>query len=209
MKKIMIKTIYGSIFIGLATLLISSCTKNHNNDLQNENEALVKPERSEAALFSTCSVIPQDLTVPTGNKLQWQAYAAGVQIYQVRRNSANPNLIEWVNIAPSATLFARHDYSKPIGVHYKGPTWEFEKGANKNEKVVATKLRAVNVDAGSVAWLLLKAVDSLSSPGNKISFIQRICTSAGLPPAKPANESNLGEVDSIPYTAAYLFYTKH
>jgi hypothetical protein len=73
---------------------------------------------------------------------------------------------------------------------------------------VAAKQKGVIVDASAVPWLLLKAVDSLSSPGNKVTYIQRVCTTGGLPPATIPSESNLGQLDSIPYTANYLFYIK-
>ena len=123
---------------------------------------------------SVCGIIPQDLAVPHGNKLLMQTYATGVQIYQVRRNAVDPNIFEWVNIAPSATLYTRPDFTNPVALHYKGPTWEFIKGPDKDEKVVASKLKGVTVDATAIAWLLLKATDSLSSPGNRITFIQRV-----------------------------------
>ena len=137
-----------------------------------------------------------------------QTYATGVQIYEVRRNANDPKLFEWVNIAPSAIVYAKPGFVNEVALHYKGPAWQFIKGRYKGEKVVASKVKGAVVDQSAVAWLLLKAVDSLSSKGNKITFIQRICTTGGLAPSKAATESNLGELDSIPYTASYLFYIK-
>jgi uncharacterized protein DUF3455 len=187
------------------SLIVASCTKyDSNSETKNSlfNEATV----NAAAVSTSCGSIPDDLNPTAGNKLTLQAYATGVQIYQVQRSAADPNVFVWVNIAPSAELFAKSDYSNQIGVHYAGPTWEFSKGQFKNEKVVATKIKSVLVDQTAIPWLLLKAVDSLSSPGNKITYIQRICTAGGAAPLTPPVD--LGEKDSIAYTATYLFYTK-
>ena len=187
---------------------MASCTKNESN-LQNSEESLVnKAKASDSKVFQKCNDIPADLKVPEGNELASKLYAKGVQIYEVRRNAANPNVFEWVNTAPSATLYATPHFTNVFGVHYKGPTWQFIKGFNKNEKVIGVKQKAVTVDATAIPWLLLKAVDSPST-GNKVTYIQRICTAGGLAPTKPATEANLGEVDSIPYTAVYVFYTKN
>jgi hypothetical protein len=92
--------------------------------------------------------------------------------------------------------------------HYKGPSWEFVKGPAKGERVVAARLRGVSRDATAIPWLLLQTVDSLSTPRNQITFVQRICTTGGLAPATGADAAHLGQLDSIPYTATYLFYSK-
>jgi hypothetical protein len=203
------KNIAGFIFMALAALVIVSCSKEEKNELQTQSAAQTVASAADAkTVYTSCGSIPADLNVPEGNKLLLQAYATGVQIYQVRRNPVDPNVFEWVNVAPAATLYAKPDFTNLLGTHYKGPSWEFTKGVFKDEKVVAAKQKGVNVDATAVPWLLLKAVDSLSSPGNKVTYIQRVCTTGGLPPATIPSESNLGKLDSIPYTANYLCYIK-
>jgi hypothetical protein len=74
--------------------------------------------------------------------------------------------------------------------------------------VVAARLRGVTRDATAIPWLLLKTVDSLSTANNQITFVQRICTTGGLAPTTGADAAHLGALDSIPYTATYLFYAK-
>ena len=69
-------------------------------------------------------------------------------------------------------------------------------------------MAGVTPDPTAIQWLLLKAIDSLSTPDNKITFVQRICTVGGLAPATGADEAHLGQLDSIPYKASYLFYVK-
>jgi hypothetical protein len=80
-----------------------------------------------------------------------------------------------VNIAPLATLFEKPDFTHPIASHFMGPTWVLTKGPDKGQRVVG-----ITVDATAIQWLLLQAVDSLSSANNTITFVQRLSTVAGL-----------------------------
>jgi Protein of unknown function (DUF3455) len=63
------------------------------------------------------------------------------------------------------------------------------------------------IDQQSIQWLLLQAVDDLRMPGNPVSFVQGICSHGGLAPQTAPTQ--LGQLDSIPYTASYLFYTRN
>jgi hypothetical protein len=209
MKKSISKTIRGFLVVAAGSLVITSCTKEQNKIGQTVNATFpLETVARTSSMFSDCGQVPQDLQPPAGNKFAMQAYATGVQIYQVRRSTADSNIIQWTNIAPAATLYAKPDFTNQVAVHYAGPTWEFSKGQFKDDKVVGSKSKGIIVDSTAVPWLLLKAVDSLSSPTNKITYIQRICTAGGMPPSTPATLSNLGELDSIPYTASYVFYIK-
>jgi len=209
MKEVIIKTIRGVIIVITTSLAISGCTKDANkNWVSGPVSNGITSNTAVELVSSNCGSIPYDLQVPEGNKLALQTYASGVQIYQVRRNAVDSNVYEWVNIAPSATVYSKPEFTNAVALHYKGPTWEFTKGVFKGTKIVGSKWKGVIVDQTAVPWLILKVVDSLSSPGNKITYIQRVCTTAGLPPSTPATASNFGDTDSIPYTANYLFYIK-
>jgi hypothetical protein len=180
-------------------LILVSCNKLANDYMKNEKVAPSSPP---------CAPIPDILNVPIGNRLLLQTFARGVQIYEVKRSATDPNVFSWVNIAPLATLYTNPNFTNEVIHHFAGPSWEFIKGPEKGEKVVATKLQGVTQDVTAIQWLSLKAVDSLSSPNNKITFIQRICTVGGLAPTTGADVAHLGKLDSIPYTASYLFYIK-
>jgi len=154
--------------------------------------------------------IPDSLRAPEGNRLVGDGFARGVQIYQVKRSAANPNVFVWVNIAPLATLYTKPDFKEVMAHHFAGPTWEIVKGHNNGQTVVGKKLFGITQDPSAIQWLLLQAVDSLSSANNKITFIQRLYTVGGLAPTTGADEAHLGQLDSIPYTARYFFYeSKH
>ena len=206
MKKTNKEKIGGPMLIASLALALVSCEKQLNGNDNNINNGQAEINSNSTSPVSSCGAIPDSLQVPAGNKLALQAYAKGYQIYQVKRSTIDTTVYTWVNIAPAASLYARPDYTNEIGSHYAGPSWEFTKGIYKGEKVVASKLKGVTVDATAVPWLLLKAVDSLSSAGNKVTYIQRVCTTGGLAPATGASAANVGQKDSIPYTAIYLFY---
>ena len=96
------KTIYRLIFITTTSLTVLSCTKNNSNETQTSEGFSKAANNIGKEQSSVCGIIPQDLAVPRGNKLVMQTYATGVQIYQVRRNAVDPNVFEWINIAPSS-----------------------------------------------------------------------------------------------------------
>jgi hypothetical protein len=209
MKKTVTKNIYGFMLIAGFALVMTSCQKEQNAGLKTSDvQSNIRSNPNAIPEPSLCSAIPDSLKVPEGNRFFLQTFARGVQIYQVKRSTTDPNVFVWVNTAPFAALYAHPDFTNQLIAHFAGPSWEFIKGPDKGERVVATKVKGVTQDPTAIQWLLLKAVDSLSTPGNKVTFVQRICTHAGLAPTITPDEAHLGQIDSIPYTASYLFYTK-
>src|SRR5262245_23880871 len=132
--------------------------------------------------------------VEEGNKLHLSMYAEGVQVY--RWDGAS-----WVLVEPVATLFSNADYTGKVGTHYRGPTWE----SNSGSKVVGTRLFGCSPDPTAIPWLLLEGV-STTGPGifSSVTYIQRLNTTGGLPPAGPG--LYIGELAQVPYTAEYFFY---
>ncbi|HEX5654693.1 MAG TPA: DUF3455 domain-containing protein [Chitinophagaceae bacterium] len=209
MRKTITSISAGFALVATFTLVFTSCQKDQSSSYNNAELMIAAREASATPPSLTCGgSIPDILQVPEGNRLALTAYATGVQNYQVRQTGNDPVTYAWVNIGPQAVLYAKPDFTNEIGTHYGGPSWEFSKGLYKGEKVVAAKQKEVTPDPTAVAWLLLKTNDELSSAGNKITYIQRVCTSAGIAPSIPASESNLGQIESSSYTTTYLFYTK-
>jgi hypothetical protein len=206
--KVMTKTIRGMVLTATLTLAIAGCEKQRDIALSPEMQTESSNESLVPEPLTCTAAIPDSLQPPAGNSFLVKTYATGVQIYQVQRNPANPTQCIWVNIAPRADLFATPTFSNHVGHHYAGPNWEFTKGPNKNERVKAAKVTGTVMDPTAVPWLLLKAVESQSSPGNRVSYIQRVCTTGGLAPNTPVGEESLGIVEEVPYTATYIFYTK-
>jgi hypothetical protein len=213
MKKTLIKSLAGLMLIAAFGISITGCQKEHNLGYTSkaaEDQDPINSIGANAFAPVACSAnIPDSLKVPAGNKLVLQTFANGVQIYQLKRSTTFPSTLTWVNIAPSASLYAKPDFTNQIGIHYGGPSWQFTKGAFKDEKVVAKKLKGSVQDPSAIPWLLLEAVDSLSSAGNRITYIHRLCTTGGLEPPPPVASDEEGRIDSIPYTAVYLFYARN
>lgn len=210
MKKAISKKIYGFLLIASFALVITSCQKEQSNRLKTNSEVQgnINANPNVVPEIVTCGPIPEILNVPEGNRLFLQTFARGFQIYEVQHSATDPNAFVWVNIAPLATLYTKPDFVDPVIDHFAGPSWQFIKGPFKDEKVVAKKVEGVTVDQTAIQWLKLQAVDNLSTPGNPVTFVQRICTHGGLAPATTPDAAQLGQRDSIPYTASYLFYTK-
>jgi Protein of unknown function (DUF3455) len=194
------KFINAVMIMAISAVAFTSCKKEQNtpDNLTTEETLLtsIKPVQG----------IPDSLKVPEGNRLVAEGFATGVQIYQVRRSASNPNAFSWVNIAPLATLYTKPNFTHQMALHFVGPTWEITKGHNKGQRVVGRRIAGVTQDPTAIQWLLLQAVDSLSSANNKITYIHRLFTVGGLAPTTGADEAHLGQLDSIPYTALYLFY---
>ena len=160
------------------------------------------------AVLATISVVraseenrAPDLPSPLCDRLQVQegsvafhVYALGVQIY--RWNGAS-----WVFVAPAARLYADAEYHAEVGVHYAGPTWE----SNSGGKVIGSRVESCAPDPTAIAWLLLQKVSS-QGPGifDRVTYIQRVNTAGGLPPAAPG--PFVGAEEDVPYTAEYYFY---
>lgn len=139
--------------------------------------------------------VPAALQVPDGNKVEFHAYAVGVQIYTWSGSA-------WVFKAPEAVLFDAD--GNVVGLHYAGPTWETESGS----KVVGVKLAGATVITTAIPWLLL-AAKTADGPGvlARTSYVQRVNTTAGLAPSAPG--SNVGDEARVPYTAEYYFFREN
>ena len=137
--------------------------------------------------------VPANIAVPDGNKVEFHAYAIGVQIYTW-------NGTTWGASVPDAILLDSD--GNVVGRHYAGPTWQTDSGS----LVRGQKQAAVVVDSTAIPWLRLIAV---LTEGNGVlaqtTYIQRVNTAGGLAPAITGGEV-VGQVARVPYTAEYYFY---
>jgi hypothetical protein len=148
------------------------------------------PAAARAVDLGTCGKI----AVPEGSKLDFHAYAEGVQIYQWDGT-------KWAFRGPSATLYADAGGIGVVGTHYAGPTWKSPSGS----LIVGALNTPCDRGAADIPWLLLNVVrHEGSGVFDRVASIQRVNTVGGQPPA--AAGSFPGEVRSVPYTAEYFFY---
>ena len=109
-----------------------------------------------------------------------------------------PPPLAWALTAPDATFDG-----DCTGTHYKGPTW---KCGSDGSTVEGNRIGdAPSPLPDAVAWLLLEA-KSHSGDGrfSQVTFIQRLNTTGGKPPASAPTKA--GEVVRVPYTADYVFF---
>jgi hypothetical protein len=139
----------------------------------------------------------QILQVPAGNKVTFDVYAEGFQIYRW-------DGMKWVFSRPEAVLYAGANAAGVVGTHYAGPTWE----SNSGSYVLGAVLERFTPNPNAIPWLLLKAVDS-DGPGifDGVTYIQRVHTEGGLAPTAAGNF--VGQEVSVPYAADYYFYRQH
>ncbi len=145
--------------------------------------------------------MPDKIKAPAGEEIVLQAHATGSQIYVCQ--PATDGKLAWSLKAPDAEL---HDQQGAIiGHHFAGPTWKDNDGS---EVVGKASAKVDSPDANSIPWLLVTAT-SHSGDGilSRVSSIQRIHTTGGMPPTASdctAAKQNV-EVKSN-YTADYYFY---
>jgi hypothetical protein len=146
--------------------------------------------------------VPSDIVVEAGHKPFLVGHAVGTQIYTC---TTVAGAFVWSPATPRATLY--DDNGKAIVRHYAGPSWQAKDGST----VVGQRVRGVTVDATAIPWLLLRAASATAGPdGDRLAgatFIQRIATTGGLPPAPDAcNAASAGTPREVPYTADYVFW---
>jgi hypothetical protein len=146
--------------------------------------------------------VPTELQVPEGNSLFLVGHAVGVQIYGC---SVTASGTSWTLLAPRAELYG--DNGRLVATHFAGPTWEAVDGS----RVVGKKEAAVTVDPTAVAWLKLSAASTAAgADGDRLAqttFVQRLNTTGGLPPAALAcDATTVGAQAETPYTADYYFW---
>ena len=134
------------------------------------------------------------LRVESGDKVFAYLYGVGTQDYRWNGES-------WDFVAPEAVLFADPGHHAAVATHFAGPTWESRSGS----RVVAQVIDRCTPDPDSIPWLLLGAVSSEGpGPFARVTFIQRLNTVGGNPPAVPGDFP--GQEVKVTYTADYVFY---
>jgi hypothetical protein len=144
--------------------------------------------------------IPDILKVPEGNVLLLRAYGRGVQKYACPVSPSSKPV-------PHAILLARHGHEGDlVAIHFEGPAWEALDGS----LVVGDAPNAKHFtapDPGSVDWLLLPAKSTAGSGLlSRITYIQRLYTDGGKPPAEGCDQAHNQTEVMVEYSAQYLFY---
>ena len=143
--------------------------------------------------------VPDAITPPAGQQVVLDVAGKGVQIYDCRPSTTDPNVSAWTFREPAATLYGHR--GRPVGIHFRGPTFELFDGSS----VTGTVKDSVTV-SGAIPWLLLQAT---ANQGDgvlaNVDFVQRLETRGGVAPAGACDPAEDATV-AVPYRARYVFY---
>jgi Protein of unknown function (DUF3455) len=146
--------------------------------------------------------VPQNLKPPAGQQVVLKALGKGDQVYTCKASQDNLMQFTWVLARPRADLF--NEQGAKIGKHYGGPTWESTDGSKVTGKLLE---RAGSPRPGAVPWLLLQAAThSGTGVFANITYVQRVDTEGGAPPADGCDASHAGAEHPVAYQASYYFY---
>lgn len=149
--------------------------------------------------------VPSSLAIPDGNSVKELLFAIGSQHYSYNGSA-------WVLFNATADLF---DFKGAnVGYHYflekvdalgGRPTWETFHPASRVTGIAINSVPQV----GTIAWVLLQATTTNGSSEylGSTTYIQRLYTQHGLPPAEKSHAKE-GEVFESAYTALYTFASK-
>ena len=147
--------------------------------------------------------LPPAVQVPAGNKIAMETVGEGEITYQCREKPGAINQYEWVFVGPKAMLSNRA--GSRVGSYYGPPaTWESMDGS----KLTATQVAVAPADAGNIALQLVKANPATGQGAmTGITYVQRVATRGGVPPATPCTAAGLGRSEVVKYQADYIFWS--
>jgi hypothetical protein len=176
------------------------------------------PAAKAAAAWTAPPAVPPALVVPApGNgaakpagapaataqpaKVLAHFHAVGAQVYSCAKHPGGAGYA-WTLQKPDATLFDQK--GEAVGTHGAGPSWTLKDGSS----VVAKKIAQADAPAAdAVPWLLLRA-DKTSDRGllSKVTYVHRVDTKKGKPPATKCDASLANKEARSDYSAEYYFY---
>ena len=148
------------------------------------------------------SALPPAVQVPAGNSVFLETVGVGQITYECRVKAGSTGEFEWFFVGPDARLMGRD--GKAFGRYFGPPaTWEGQDGV----KVTATQVAVAPAMPGNIALQLVKA--NPASGMGKVTgttYIQRVATKGGVPPAMPCAAGNTGMRNVVQYQADYIFW---
>jgi hypothetical protein len=146
------------------------------------------------------------VATPRGQEVAFAARAEGVQIYTVQPAPDASQQLQWVLRGQEATLTDHRAAVVEARVAHLGKL--SGNGFTGNDGSFATSEVMVSVDAparGAIPWQLCRVLERRGSRLlAAVTYIQRINTDSGLPPA--GQPPTAGVELRVPYLATYVFY---
>lgn len=147
--------------------------------------------------------LPAAVTPPPGHGINMHAHASGTNRYACR---ANGDGFAWTLIATEARLTDPH--GKPSGRHYGrhyAPPATFE--SLDGSMVTGIVQAEAPATPGDLPLQLLRANPATGLGALRgVSFIQRVNTRGGLPPAAPCHVGAKDQLATVEFRAGFVFY---
>lgn len=157
------------------------------------------------------SNVATKIQVPDAAVLVHHFHAAGTQDYKCATvagvGDAGPTYT-WAFTGPEAVL--SDNCGRDVGTHYAGPLgptgprWQI----TVDGSIVQGSKKDSSAVVGAIPELLLAGTEIAAGAFSNVTYIQRLGTTGGVAPAtSTCTGANLEEVQKVPYTADYYFYT--
>jgi hypothetical protein len=158
---------------------------------------------SSARMAYSQDALPAPVQVPAGNKVAMETVGVGEITYQCREKQGAAGQYEWFFVGPKAALNDRA--GSQVGSYYGPPaTWESMDGS----KVTATQVAVAAAGTGNIPYQLVKANPAMGQGKmNGVTYIQRVATKGGVPPADACTMAGLGRNEVVKYQADYIFWS--
>lgn len=195
-----VRRIFPLIFLCVGVLV--ACKKEKREPIPSPSFYIAESEKL---------IIPASVDLPlnaSGYTRVSTLYAEGVQKYKAQQKAgSNPVSYEWVFVAPQADLFDAQN--QKVGTHGAGPFWQLSAADSIFAQAFNPPKTSPSPDGKSIDWLLLMTKVGKTPTGkfSGVSYIQRIATTGGRPPAILPLTAN--ETADVPYTAIYRFSKKN
>ena len=195
----------GTLFMSLlSSAMLLSCTREKGHlDVTSPAYHIVQ---SEKVIIPQAIQLPQNL--PNGNSRVTTFYAIGVQKYKAQQiPGSNPLAYQWVFVAPEADLY--DSTNTKVGTQSAGPTWQLSPADSMFGQNFNPPRMAPSPDPESIDWLLMMLQTGKIASGvfANVSYVQRIDTHGGKPPATPPVSAD--QTINVGYTAIYRFSMKN
>lgn len=154
---------------------------------------------------STPPAAPAAIGPPEGAKVAARFHAVGAQVYVCGAATPLPGAqptYAWTLKLPDATLYDASGAA--VGTHGAGPSWTSKDGSSATGEKAA---QADAPDADGIPWLLVRTT-ATSGQGvfSKVTYVQRVNTKGGKPPATGCDAGAVGRENRADYSADYYFY---
>ena len=146
-----------------------------------------------------------ELSLPQTHLKTLEFEGEGVQTYEARPNPEERGKFVWWPKESTADLVeidaASDKTNRPIPKIRlsEGSVWSASDGSSAVGQIEKTALAP---ETNSAAWVLFKVIKKSNQGAvSKLSYIQRVHTHAGTPPATPPER--MGQIARVPYYAQY------